>query len=146
MAFAATVRSPDSERRRVRRDPERVQQPWTQDAFVCLFAVFKTKSAWHWEFHLKELPSEISYSKACKWHCHVLVYKGVVFILDPLNCFISKITSLLFTSTIPDKGCEQQSCSAFDSSPLFLHCVCIISQVGLRCVSPKFWGCLFCFF
>ena len=49
---------------------------------MCLFAVFKTKIAWHREFHLKQEPSEISYSKACKCHHHVLPCKGVVFILD----------------------------------------------------------------
>lgn len=33
----------------------------------------------------------------------MLVYKGVVLILDQLNCFISKITSLLFISPIQEK-------------------------------------------
>ena len=39
----------------------------------------------------------------------MLVYKGVVFILDPLNCFISKITSLLFTSTIQIKAVNSRA-------------------------------------
>lgn len=115
---------------------------WTQDAFVCLFAVFKTKSAWHWEFHLKELPSEISYSKACKWHCHVLVYKGVVFILDLLNCFISKITSLLFTSTIQIKAVYRRAVVHL-MRPFF----CIVCALFRRLVYSVFikthTGCFF---
>lgn len=39
----------------------------------------------------------------------MLVYKGVVFILDLLNCFISKITSLLFTSTIQIKAVNSRA-------------------------------------
>lgn len=48
----------------------------------------------------QELPQRLAIQR----HANDIAMKSLVFILDPLNCFISKITSLLFTSTMPDKG------------------------------------------
>ena len=58
----------------------------------------------------------------------MLVYKGVVFILDLLNCFISKITSLLFTSTIQIKAVNSRA--VVHLMRPFFSALCVHYSVG----------------
>lgn len=74
----------------------------------------------------------------------MLVYKGVVFILDLLNCFISKITSLLFTSTIQIKAVYSRAV-AYLMHPFFFFfalCAYYFSGWSTMCLS-KIHGMLF---
>lgn len=84
-------------KRKRKREKER-EQSGIQDAFVCLFAVFKTKTAWRWESHQQQTPLETS--SIFKGMQMTALRAGAGFILELLNYLISKITCALFMNTV----------------------------------------------